>query len=60
MISSTCPKAAADEIKRSADKFTRNNTKEQRAAYIKAAVTARARADLIASGKFDAKTGKSK
>lgn len=54
------PRSVADEIKKTADKFARNATKEQKAAFIKNAVTARARADLISSGKYDAKSGKFK
>jgi hypothetical protein len=49
-------KPAADAIKAQADKFTTGKTKEQRAAYIANAVKARARADAIAAGKFDATT----
>ena len=50
------PRAAADDVRKAADKFTHGRDEKARAAYIKNAVTARARADLIAAGKFDPKT----
>ena len=54
------PRTAADEIRKSADKHVRNGTKEQREAFIKTAVTARARSELINSGKFNARDNKFK
>src|SRR5215471_2145925 len=49
------PRAAASDIRNSADKMARNATKEQRALFIQNAVKARARSDLIATGKYNAR-----
>lgn len=50
------PRAAADDVKRSASKFAANSTDKQKEAFIRNAVKTRARGDLIATGKFDPKT----
>lgn len=54
------PKDAADEIKKSASKFASRGNEEQRKAFIVNAVKARARSELIAAGKYDARTNKFK
>jgi|SRR5579859_4333319 len=54
------PRAAADEIRKSADKFARNGDEKQRKIFIENAVKARARSDLIATGKFNARDNKFK
>jgi hypothetical protein len=53
------PRTAADEVRKSADKYARGGNERDnklRAVFIKNAVMARARADLIAAGKFDPRT----
>lgn len=56
------PKTAQDDIKAKAEKFVRTGTKEQiekqRATFVANAVKAHARAQLIATGKFDGRTNK--
>jgi hypothetical protein len=50
------PRAAQEAIKKSADKLARNADEKGRKAFITNAVKAHARGELIASGKFDART----
>jgi hypothetical protein len=54
------PRAAQDSIKKSADKLARNADEKGRKTFIANAVKAHARAELIASGKFDARSNKFK